>query len=91
VWKAEEANVCRYSCIFVLAIMPLLRSLQFCLFFFAMSPFDMMFVPLHHVARSCFAFCDLHYSVTPLPELIGLGDSVAVTVGRHFVFISIRQ
>ena len=53
--------------------------------------FYTMFVPLRSVVHSGFAFCDSRHSVTPLPEHIGFGGSVALTVGRRIVGIAIRM
>jgi hypothetical protein len=73
----------------IAAIMPF-RYHHFFHLFFTFSTFHTMSVPLHHAVHSGFAFCDHHHSVTPLPERIGFGGSVALTVGRHMVGIAIR-
>jgi len=84
--ERERKSICS-----LIAAMTSLRALLFLPLFFTLSTFYTVFFPLHYVVHSGVAFCDRHHSMTPLPEHIGFGGSVALTVGRHIVSIAIRM
>ena len=77
--RVERRNVF----VLIASIMPLVY-LRFLPLFFALSASYSMFVPLHSVVDSGFASCDHHHSVTPLPEHIGVGGSIALSAAILF-------